>query len=53
MKRLTYFQVHKNKTAKKLPFFISKSIIDKCLNDMKTRFNLIKMMEDSEEHQLY
>ncbi len=47
MKRLTYFQVHKNKSPKKLPFFISKKLIAKCIDEMFTRLNLLKMMEES------
>jgi len=46
MKRLTYFQVHKNKKPKKLPFFISKSIIDKAIEDFKHRMRLFYMMEN-------
>lgn len=50
MKRLTYFQVHKNKKPKKLPFFISKKLIAKCVDEMFTRFELFKIMEESNGH---
>jgi hypothetical protein len=47
MKRLTYFQVHKNKKPKKLPFFISKSLTDKVLEDLNHRFDLFLIMQEA------
>jgi len=46
MKRLTYFQVHKNKKPKKLPFFISKSIIEKAIEDFKHRIEMLYRLYD-------
>ncbi len=46
MKRLTYFQVHKNKKPKKLPFFIGKDVIDKCYKDMIHKYNLLLLMQE-------
>lgn len=47
MKRLTYFQVHKNKKPKKLPFFIGKDVIDKCLKEMELKYNLLLLMQEA------
>ena len=46
MKRLTYFQVHKNKTPKKLPFFISRLVFDDCVKEMQHQLELLFIMQN-------
>ena len=47
MKRLTYFQVHKNKKAKKPTFYISKKTIENCIKEMERKYNLFLLMQEA------
>lgn len=46
MKRLTYFQCHRNKKPKKLPFYISKTLVEKCLDELIHQHKLLLMMQN-------